>query len=166
MPQLDALELTESLRRRMVDFALDDNFIRDSKLEEIVRRIWNGPPDCGGLISDLWVEGAFPSKIAPFSLNDLVADGRFNSQLRDVLDSASAVPGNRKLYTHQLEAIEKTQSGTPGQRPAMVVTAGTGAGKTEAFLLPLLNDLYDDPPQERRGTKCVILYPMNALIND
>ena len=48
----------------------------------------------------------------------------------------------------------------------MVVTAGTGAGKTEAFLLPILNDLYQDPPEEKHGAKCIILYPMNALVND
>ena len=166
MAQLDALDLTNSLRQRMVDFALDDNFIHDPQLGEITRRIWSGPPNSGGLISDLWVEGAFPSKTAATSLDDLVHSGKFDSRLRDVLDSASAMPHDRKLYTHQLQAIEKAQSGAPGQRPTMVVTAGTGAGKTEAFLLPILNDLYQDPPKEKHGAKCIILYPMNALVND
>jgi DEAD/DEAH box helicase domain-containing protein len=32
-----------------------------------------------------------------------------------------------------------------GPRPGIAVTAGTGSGKTEAFLLPLLNDLYRHP---------------------
>ena len=166
MAQLDALDLTDSLRRRMVDFAVDDNFVRDPTLGEIARRIWSGPPNRGGLIGDIWVEGAFPSKTTPTSLDDLVSDGKFHARLRDVLDSASAMPGDRKLYTHQLEAIEKASSGTPGNRPAVVVTAGTGAGKTEAFLLPILNDLYQNPPQESQGAKCIILYPMNALVND
>jgi len=166
MGQLDALKLTRSLRQRMVDFAEDDNFVRDSKLGEIVRRIWNGPPDHGGLISDLWVEGAFPSKTVSTSLDDLVRDGKFHPRLRDVLDSAVAMPRKRKLYTHQYEAIEKASSGKPGNRPAIVVTAGTGAGKTEAFLLPILNDLYQNPPLESQGAKCIILYPMNALVND
>ena len=166
MAQLDALELTDSLRRRMVDFAVDDNFVRDTNLGKIARNIWGGPPDRGGLISDLWVEGAFPSKASPTSLDDLVHEGKFHPKLSDVLDSSSAMPGNRKLYTHQLETIEKAQSGTPGHRPAIVVTAGTGAGKTEAFLLPILNDLYQDPPKENHGAKCIILYPMNALVND
>ena len=166
MVQLDAFDLTNSLRRRMVDFAVDDNFVRDPKLGQIIRRIWNGPPNRGGLIGDLWIEGAFPSKETSTSLNDLVHLGKFHSQLRDVLDSPSAMPGDRKLYTHQLEAIEKATAGTQGQRPAMVVTAGTGAGKTEAFLLPILNDLYQNPPQNSPGTKCIILYPMNALVND
>ena len=46
------------------------------------------------------------------------------------------------------------------------MTAGTGAGKTEAFLLPILDDLYRNPPRDRQGAKCLILYPMNALVND
>ena len=166
MAQLDALGLTNALSRRMVDFAVDDNFVRDPALSKIIRDIWSSPPDRGGLLSDLWVEGAFPSKTGQASLDDLVSAGKFNPTLRDVLDSPTAMPRDRKLYTHQLEAIEKAQSGTPGQCPAVVVTAGTGAGKTEAFLLPILNDLYQNPPQEQHGAKCIILYPMNALVND
>lgn len=167
MAQLDALQLTDALRSRMVDFAADDNFVRDERLADIARRIWNGPPAQGGLISDLWVEGAFPSKTSPESLNDLVGDGRFDRRLGDVLHKSNAVPGDRPLYTHQLAAIERAQSGVPGQRPAIVVTAGTGAGKTEAFLLPILNDLYRNPPTQRNGgARCIILYPMNALVND
>ena len=166
MTQLNALELTSSLRRRMVDFAVDNNFVRDLNLGDIARKIWSGPPEQGGLISDIWVEGAFPSKAAPTSLDDLVRAGQFHSRLSDVLDSTLAMPKDRKLYTHQFESIEKASSGTPGNRPAIVVTAGTGAGKTEAFLLPILNDLYQNPPQESQGAKCIILYPMNALVND
>ena len=166
MAQLNALELTSSLRRRMVDFAVDNNFVRDLNLGDIARKIWGGPPGQGGLISDIWVEGAFPSKAAPTLLNDLVRAGKFHSRLSDVLDSATAMPRDRKLYTHQLESLDKASSGTHGNRPAIVVTAGTGAGKTEAFLLPILNDLYQNPPQESQGAKCIILYPMNALVND
>ncbi len=166
MAQLDALQLTDALRSRMVDFAADDNFVRDDRLARIAHQLWSGPAGQGGLISDLWVEGAFPSKASPVSLSDLSADGRFDPRLRDVLHQAGAVPGDRPLYTHQLEAIERARSGAPGQRPAIVVTAGTGAGKTESFLLPILDDLYRNPPTQRRGARCIILYPMNALVND
>ena len=167
MTQLDALQLTNALRDRMVDFASDDNFVRDDQLAEIARRLWSGPAAEGGLISDLWVEGAFPSKPSEKSLDDLVAGDRFDSRLRDVLATAGAMPGDRRLYTHQLESIERAQSDSADQRPAMVVTAGTGAGKTEAFLLPILNDLYRNPPANRSGgARCIILYPMNALVND
>ena len=166
MAQVDALQITDALRSRMVDFAADDNFVRDDQLAQIARRLWSGPAGQGGLISDLWVEGAFPSKASTTSLNDLADSGQFDSRLRDVLDQSGAVPGNRPLYTHQLEAIERAQSSASGRQPAIVVTAGTGAGKTEAFLLPILNDLYRNPPTQRRGARCIILYPMNALVND
>ena len=166
MAQLDAVDLSNSLRQRLVDFAADDNFVREPKLGEIAREIWSGPPERGGLISDLWVEGAFPSKASTMSLDDLVAAKSFDARLRDALDSASAVPGSRKLYSHQLQAIETAQSGSQGRKPSLVVTAGTGTGKTESFLLPVLNDLYRNPPQDSQGAKCIILYPMNALVND
>ena len=141
MSQLDALRLSENLRWRMVDFAMDDNFVRDSELSEICRSIWSGTPSEGGLISDLWVEGAFPSKSSPHSLDSLVRERKFDSHLRDVLDKPAAMPRDRSLYTHQHEVIERAQSNTNGGRPAIVVTAGTGAGKTESFLLPMLDDL-------------------------
>ena len=76
------------------------------------------------------------------------------------------MPRDRKLYTHQLEAIDKARPKPSEDRPSIIVTAGTGAGKTESFLLPILDDLYRNPPKESRGAKCIILYPMNALVND
>ena len=166
MAQLDALKLADSLQQRMVNFALDDNFVRDGKLAETCRSIWDGPPDRGGLISDLWVEGAFPSKSSQYCLDDLVDLGKFDGELRDVLDASGAMPRDRKLYTHQFETIEKSRTGDGDERPAVVVTAGTGSGKTEAFLLPILDDLYRNPASDVPGAKCIILYPMNALVND
>ena len=167
MAQLDALKLTDSIRNRLVDFAVDDNFVRSPELSNIAKDIWAGPPDQGGLVSDIWVEGAFPSKTSTQTLDKLVSSGEFDADLRDVLDEASAMPKDRLLYTHQFEAIKLAQSFSDGTRPAIIATAGTGAGKTESFLLPILNDLYRNPPTNRRGgTRCIILYPMNALVND
>lgn len=166
MAQLDALKLAEHLRQRMVDFAVDDNFVRDENLMEICRRIWTAAPSAGGLISDLWVEGAFPSEPSSYSLDDLVRQGKFDAALRDILDTSGGMPRDRLLYTHQYKAVEKAREIKQGNKPSIVVTAGTGSGKTEAFLLPLLDDLYRTPPGERYGMKVLILYPMNALVND
>ena len=47
--------------------------------------------------------------------------------------SAYGLVGNFQLYEHQIEMLEKALTGT-----SAVVTAGTGSGKTESFLLPLL----------------------------
>lgn len=166
MSQLDAINFSEALKKRLVDFSLDNNFVRDSKLNYICRSLWSGNPKEGGLVSDLWVEGAFPAMTSDKTLLTLVEEGKYPLELCNHLDSGGAVPQNRPLYEHQQEAIIKAQEEYPNQaKPALVVTAGTGAGKTESFLLPILRDLYQTP-STGNGVKCILLYPMNALVND
>lgn len=167
MSQLDAIELSNTVKQRLVDFALDDHFVRDGKLTDICREIWSGPPEQGGLLSDLWIEGAFPAKASEESLEDLVAQGYFNADLCRHLDKRGVIPGQRLLYLHQRDAILEAQASYPGgAKPTLLVTAGTGAGKTESFLLPVLNDLFTNQNITEAGVKCIILYPMNALVND
>ena len=74
----------------------------------------------------------------------------------------------RPLYQHQAQSLSlATQATGQDERPAVLVTAGTGAGKTESFLLPMLNLLAtEDRVQQSEGMRCLILYPMNALVND
>lgn len=69
----------------------------------------------------------------------------------------------RPLYVHQVKAIEKSLAG----RNYAVVT-DTGSGKTECFLLPILNDILAEFEKSGRsaGVRAMILYPMNALAND
>ncbi len=167
MSQLDAINFSDALKKRLVDFSLDNNFVRDTKLIQICRNIWAGNPKDGGLVSDLWVEGAFPAMTSNNTLLDLVEAGKYNLELCNYLDNVNAVPKNRLLYSHQQETILKAQDTYPNQaKPSLVVTAGTGAGKTESFLLPILNDLYQHSNNSGNGVKCIILYPMNALVND
>ncbi|MBL8619382.1 MAG: DEAD/DEAH box helicase [Deltaproteobacteria bacterium] len=72
-------------------------------------------------------------------------------------------------YTHQAAALELTLG--PAHR-SLVVTTGTGSGKTETFLHPLLGRLYDEaaraPAQfgAERAVRALVVYPMNALVND
>ncbi len=73
-------------------------------------------------------------------------------------------------YEHQARALELSQSATAGGT-GIVVTTGTGSGKTEAFLLPVLARLAEEATNrpdhfEERGVRCLLLYPMNALVND
>src|SRR5690606_31789761 len=67
-------------------------------------------------------------------------------------------------YEHQLEAW-KALSGP--ERRSVLVSSGTGSGKTECFLVPMLDDLAREV--ERNGSKlngvyALMLYPLNALI--
>ena len=162
---LDALELEVVLRRRMVDFSSENLFTRDPHLSDIARRIWSGPGATGGLIGEPWVEGAFPSRASEHTLVSLAASGRFDADLARQLNHEDRVPSSRPLYKHQAEAVTAGRTPAGSGRPAFVVTAGTGAGKTESFLLPMLDDLYRHPG-DGESMRCLILYPMNALVND
>lgn len=69
----------------------------------------------------------------------------------------------RPLYSHQEEAIRII-----GKGHSAIITTGTGSGKTESFLYPILNDLLFDVEKENKevGVRAIFLYPMNALVND
>ncbi len=74
-----------------------------------------------------------------------------------------AVQDGRPLYQHQEEAIQRVFGGNN-----VVVATGTGSGKTEAFLYPILIHLYQEFQVGKLcpGVRALILYPMNALAND
>ncbi|MFL1428140.1 MULTISPECIES: DEAD/DEAH box helicase [unclassified Nocardiopsis] len=70
---------------------------------------------------------------------------------------------DRPLYVHQEAAIRKARAGRN-----LVVATGTGSGKTESFLLPILNALEEERGRGTLGpgVRALLLYPMNALAND
>ncbi len=69
--------------------------------------------------------------------------------------------GEERLFWHQEEALAAGRAGR-----SFVVTTGTGSGKTEAFLLPVLGGILRRKAQGVKGLQAVLLYPMNALAND
>lgn len=68
-----------------------------------------------------------------------------------------------KPYVHQKESWDILNNATPGQAQSIVVTSGTGSGKTECFLYPVLNDMFK---HRGEGIQAIFLYPLNALAND
>lgn len=70
---------------------------------------------------------------------------------------------NGKLYNHQIKALDETING----KKNIIVTTGTGSGKTESFLLPLFyNILQAHKRTKPTGIQGMILYPLNALAED
>lgn len=72
-------------------------------------------------------------------------------------------------YGHQAAAFARLSSYRlgPGERPQpTLVTTGTGSGKTEAFLYPVLDHAQRAKRAGITGMKALLLYPMNALAND
>lgn len=166
MGQVDALKMVEHVRRRLVDLAVSENYIRDKNFINAARKVWEGAGSDGGLVSELWVEGAFPGKQSNDTLKSLSNKGLFPSDLYNHLSNREVFPSDRLLYNHQSEALRLSLA-NKDPKPAIVITAGTGLGKTEAFLLPMLADLWSAPKRRKDGgIRCLILYPMNALVAD
>jgi ATP-dependent helicase YprA (DUF1998 family) len=70
-------------------------------------------------------------------------------------------------YKHQSEAIR----GTLVDGRNLIIMTGTGSGKTESFLLPILGKLASEAHRkpesfEQPAMRALVLYPMNALVND
>lgn len=75
-------------------------------------------------------------------------------QIQQIIDN-----DNRTPYTHQAESFREANEGN-----SIVVTSGTGSGKTECFLYPVLSDIFKNA--QVGGIQAIFLYPLNALMED
>ncbi len=93
------------------------------------------------------------------TLFDLAQEGIVSNEILKL----SAFKPNRSLYRHQEEAIRQAVNGEN-----LIVTTGTGSGKTESFLIPVINQLLKEKEAGTLGpgVRTLIIYPMNALVND
>ncbi|MBI2195074.1 MAG: DEAD/DEAH box helicase [Planctomycetes bacterium] len=113
-----------------------------------------------------FVKGPYLESTPPFltgaTLDGLLREGVLCQNFRRLL--GPSFPADRPLYAHQEAAIRKA---VMARRNLMIAT-GTGSGKTEAFLVPILNELVQQAEQGRlkAGVRALLLYPMNALAND
>ncbi len=93
------------------------------------------------------------------SIEELIQEGILSSEFRK-LPRLYNIPN---LHYHQEQALLTALKGEN-----MIVSTGTGSGKTECFLLPLLNELMREKENGTLddGVRALIIYPMNALAND
>lgn len=73
-------------------------------------------------------------------------------------------PGFRP-YAHQVEAWRRLAGRGAPPKPTLITT-GTGSGKSEGFLVPIVDHCVSARAQGQRGIKALLLYPMNALVTD
>ena len=114
---------------------------------------------------DAMTKGPFLEASPPYasgaSIDDLVAADVLSPEFLNLC--SPALPASRPLYRHQEQAIRKAAEGR-----SLVVATGTGSGKTESFLVPILDSLCREKAAGtlNSGVRSLLLYPMNALAND
>lgn len=124
------------------------SFLADPTFEAVFG--WEG---CGKTMSELAGTLLHPDLVESMDNppKELVEDYRF--------------PANRNPYAHQLKAWEILNQKEP---QSLIVASGTGSGKTECFMVPILDSLVrslESAGGTLIGTRALFLYPLNALIN-
>ncbi|MCP4157080.1 MAG: DEAD/DEAH box helicase [bacterium] len=94
-------------------------------------------------------KGPFLSILLPF----ITSEGK-----RDFFPD---IPLTYDPYLHQTKAFERLSGPTP---QSTIIGSGTGSGKTECFMLPVLAHCLKHTGQP--GIKAIFIYPMNALATD
>lgn len=127
----------------------------------LLRRLSACPGEPDSLLADPVLEAALAWKSADSTLGQLAGE-LLDPRLVDALDceGPQRMPRDRHPYDHQLKAWREASQGY-----SCLVTSGTGSGKTECFMIPVLDSLLKDPAKGRLvGVRAIIIYPLNALI--
>lgn len=113
----------------------------------------------GKAISD----GPYISMSDPYRKGKTIRDLVEKGVLSPSILSITGLKPDRPLYLHQENAIERAAAGKN-----LIITTGTGSGKTESFMIPIINELLSERDRGTLspGVRTMIIYPMNALVND
>lgn len=175
----------DSLKQRIVTYFDDELHLRNDDLAERRRAALQQPET---LVAEPYVEYLPPYKSSLLSFVDLEEETGAPG-LAEFLTDQLFPPGVTHPYEHQAKAFMASMSGDD-----VAISSGTGSGKTEAFLMPILarllkegqgwaapNEASDQewwrpggggwrPPRtnEKRqaAIRALVLYPMNALAED
>ena len=142
LPARQALRLHDGL----LDFLTTTFALADAPAREALRDFLDD--DVNGMFKGPYLKAAMPFTKAP--RRGVLLDWEFD---------------DRPPYDHQARAFSRLSS-REGRPEPTLITTGTGSGKTEAFLLPILNHCLEQRRKGITGMKALILYPMNALAND
>lgn len=146
--------------------SLVDNRLRQHLRSQMSNELGN--PNC--FLSDPVIEHTFGWTSSPYQFKDLAEQKLLSSRLLDTLENTKNAEYrfNKTIYpyAHQLTAWQHLLN--EEQANSAIITSGTGSGKTECFMIPILEDLIRSQAKQKGklvGVQALFLYPLNALIN-
>ncbi|HEX3918845.1 MAG TPA: DEAD/DEAH box helicase [Caulobacteraceae bacterium] len=161
----------DEIRRRTAEGVIGQTGVNHAGLAaEIRARLGAFDIAAGGVTQAPVLEAALPYVTAQETLGEL-AGNLLHPSLVEALDGADTpdrpyrFERGMKPYAHQLDAWRTLSEAKPR---SVLVTSGTGSGKTECFLVPILDTLARqsaDQSGRLEGVQAIMLYPLNALIS-
>jgi DEAD/DEAH box helicase domain-containing protein len=136
--------LAEDIRKGLKNFLIVGFEASDAFFSGVIRRFTEN--------EERWLKGPWLQLGLPFRSG--IKGQKFFEHFRT----------EHPAHIHQERAWERICSDR--QAVNTLVATGTGSGKTECFLYPLLDHCAQAVKRGERGIKALVIYPMNALAND
>lgn len=150
-------EFYTKTENRLVDAILSLWATGDKKMQDYFKFLLTQEP----VMADAIFQNTFPWEEGSTTFGQ--ASDVFSQEFINALDAIKnpeyQFPKDRKPYKHQLRSWDALLN----QKKSIAVTTGTGSGKTECFMLPVLQDIHENC-KNQQGINAIFLYPLNALI--
>ncbi|MCQ2498856.1 MAG: DEAD/DEAH box helicase [Lachnospiraceae bacterium] len=161
MPEIGIRKTHDNLKGKLADYIKAQYFAENDLLLSVSNELLD---TAGVIYQEPYVEIAKVYKQSPIGF----AEANINAEVKAILEELA----DKKLgvyktpFLHQIKAVENYFSDKN-----IIVTTGTGSGKTECFLWPILTKLILEAHNRKKswkqeGIRALVLYPMNALVSD
>ena len=162
MDEYSVKNTQEALRNRLISYLETAYFGKNDELRKLCK---SEIEKQGTLWKEPFIE-ANPSYLSVYDgINrSEIIPNQIKTILKLMTDNGLGVYKNP--YLHQIQALESFYDGKD-----LFVATGTGSGKTECFMWPMITKLINEAKTNKtswhkRGVRAMMLYPMNALVAD
>ena len=161
MNELGIRKTHEKLKEKLADYIKAQYFAENDLLLEATEKMLT---EEGVLFQEPYIEATQNYKIEETGFENADLDINIKRYLNYLIDNNLGV--FKTPFSHQVKALEAYYKGKN-----LLVTTGTGSGKTECFLWPILTEIVNQVASntddwECEGIRALVLYPMNALVSD
>lgn len=161
MDEIGIRKTHDNIKNKLGDYIraqyLAENDLLIDALEEVIN-------EEGVIFKEPFIEIAKSYKQSSVGFSEANIDESYKIILDELAEKGLGV--YKTPFIHQVKAVESFFN-----KKNVLVTTGTGSGKTECFLWPILTSLIyeaQNKPKvwEKEGIRALVLYPMNALVSD
>lgn len=161
MDEFGIRQTHDNLTGKLTDYIKAQYFAENDLLMNVADELLSKK---GVIYQEPYIEVTRNYKSSDSGFKNIKLDEKRKNILKALMDAQLGV--FKTPFSHQIKALEAYYEGKN-----VLVTTGTGSGKTECFLWPIMTDLiyeanYQEKSWKQEGIRALIMYPMNALVSD